>query len=173
MENKNQLTAAEVMQRCRTLDLKDKDGIKSGIAIWLEIGEDEFTENNYKDILDALYDKTKERFPEMEISVNYNFRENGILVLGGAKPWTESNKKCFGENNSWMEDLIELELASLPDTSNFAEFMKVIEEQELETEKIIKQMTLFRKPGDTGRLGEAMETVRGAVMGVYNQYQED
>ena len=163
MENKNQLTAAEVMQRCQTLDLKDKDGIKSGIAIWLEIGEDEFTENNYKDILDALYDKTKERFPEMEISVNYKFRDNGILVLGGAKPWTESKKKCFRENNSWMEDLIELELASLPETSNFADFMKVLEEQELETDKIINQMTLFKKPVDTGRLGEAMETVRGAM----------
>ena len=163
MENKNQLTAAQVMQRCQTLDLKDKDGIKSGIAIWLEIGKDEFTENNYKDILDALYDKTKECFPEMEIIVNYKFRKNGILVLGGAKPWTESHKKCFGENNSWMEDLIELELASLPETSNFADFMKVLEEQELETDKIINQMTLFRKPGDTGGLGEAMETVRGAM----------
>ena len=62
-----------------------------------------------------------------------------------------------------MEDLIELELASLPETSNFADFMKVLEEQELETDKIINQMTLFRKPGDTGGLGEAMETVRGAM----------
>ena len=164
MDNKNrQLTAAEIMKRCRMLDLKDKDGIKSGIAIWLEIGKNEFTENNYKDILDALYDKTKECFPEMEIIVNYKFRKNGILVLGGAKPCTESNKKCFGENNSWMEDLIELELASLPETSNFADFMKVLEEQALEADKIINQMTLFRKPGDTGGFGEAMETVRGAM----------
>ena len=108
----------------------------------------------------------------MEISVNYKFRNNGILVIGGAKPWTESNKKCFGENNSWMEDLIELELASLPETSNFADFMKVLEEQDLEAEKIINQMTLFRKPVDTGRLGEVMESLRGTMQTSSETQQE-
>ena len=176
MENKNQLTAVNVMQRCKSIILTDDQGQKHGMVIWATFNGNLVSETEYHKLLDGLFDLVKVRILDTDISVNYRFCNNRIIVMGGESRWMEELGTQFEINDRWLEFLIDMELADLPVTSNFAEFMQKLDELEESGEGVDYlypiNMTLFKKPVDTGRLGEVMESLRGAMTATDNWTME-
>lgn len=190
MDYKNrQLTAEEIMQRCKSITLTDDQGQKHGMMIWATFNGNPVSDTEYHKVLDGLFDMVKRDLLDIDISVNYRFCSNSIIAIGGESRWFESHGIMeLQKDDKWMELLIDMELADLPETSSFPEFMEKLEELEKSDEVVNYlypiSMTLCKKPGDDertesdynqidGELGEAMKGVRGAVTGVNNQYQED
>lgn len=152
MENKDnkQLTAADIIPQCKSITLTDDQGVKHGMTVWATF-EGNISDTEYHTVLDALFDMVKENLSDTDVSMNYRFRENSIVVMGGESRWMEEQGTQFEMDDRWLEFLIDMELADLPVTSNFAEFMQKLDE--LEESGIKKNdfypinMKLFKKPG--------------------------
>lgn len=149
MKNENNLSAADIMQQCKSITLTDDRGIKHGMAAWVTF-ESCLSDTEYHKVIDSLFDQVKDNLSDTDISVNYRFCNNSIFIIGGESRWMESYGIEFEEDEKWVEFLMDMEVADLPVTSNFAEFMQKMDE--IEKSNVDKDflypisMTLFKKP---------------------------
>ena len=83
-------------------------------------------------------------------------------MIGGEHYWFVAEGNRFSDNIYWWEALMDVEVSRLPECSSFIEFMNQLETQG-QKDRLISQLTLFKKPALGGELGKAMKSVRGAV----------
>jgi hypothetical protein len=162
MEKKVQLTAADILQGCSIRTVKDENGDKCGIVTWVPVRSDSLQETVYHQMLDAVFDMVKGHFPETDIGVTYRFFEDGIWVIGGEHHWFVTEGNRFSDNIYWWEALVDVEVSRLPECSSFVEFMNQLEAQG-QKDRLMSQLTLFKKPAFSGELGKAMKSVRRTV----------
>ena len=172
MEKKVQLTAADILQGCSIRTVKDENGDKCGIVTWVPVRSDSLPETVYHQMLDSVFDMVKGHFPETDIGVTYRFFEDGIWVIGGEHHWFVTEGNRFSDNIYWWEVLMDVEVSRLPECSSFVEFMNQLEAQG-QKDRLISQLTLFKKPIFGCGLGAAMNSVRGALPGTNNGWESE
>lgn len=177
--NNNKLTAADIMQWCKSIILTDGQGVKHGMAAWVTFDDYIVSVTEYHKVLDGLFDLVMKNISDADISVNYRFCNNRIIVMGGVCRWMESYGMQLEKDDRWAKFLVGLEVADLPTTLNFAEFMRKMEEfwkSGVDKDDFYPiSMTLLKKPRDIRKtekadnLVETMKTVRGATSGKNKQ----